>query len=186
MPPAIGSVPNQEIGASLEDFTLAGVHGGEHSLSALMSGQKGAIVVFWSGVCSHCVRYDAYLNGFRNRHPELALIAVASRHGETAAAIRKTGEDRRLQFPLLHDPDGCVARRWAVQQTPRAFLIDGNRTLLYRGAIDNFKYPGDPEHAPYLENAISEFLTGNRIRRAETPSFGCAIGSVYYILPRHL
>ncbi len=40
------------------------------------------------------------------------------------------------------------------EQTPRVFLIDGERSLLYRGAIDNFKYPGDPEYLSYLEPAI--------------------------------
>jgi hypothetical protein len=58
--------------------------------------------------------------------------------------------------------------------------------LLYRGAIDNFKYPGDPEYVAHLETAISEFLAGKPIRRAETSSFGCAIQSVYYTLPKHL
>jgi len=58
--------------------------------------------------------------------------------------------------------------------------------LLYRGAIDNFKYPRDPEYAPYLETAISEFLAGKPVQRAETSSFGCAIQSVYYTLPKHL
>jgi len=77
----------------------------------------------------------------------LALIAIASRHGETAEQIRTTLIQRRLVFPLLHDGGGEVAAQWVTQQTPRAFLLDSDRRLLYRGAIDNFKYPGDPEYS---------------------------------------
>jgi thiol-disulfide isomerase/thioredoxin len=162
------------------------VSGGEINLSALLEGKKGAVVVFWSGVCSHCIRYDAYLNGFAERHPDLALAVIASRAGEMPEQIRKTMAERGILFPIAHDQGSSVARRWSTEQTPRAFLIDAGRVLLYRGAIDNFKYPGDPEYVAHLDTAISEFLDGKPVKRAETSSFGCAIQSVYYTLPKHL
>jgi peroxiredoxin len=176
----------QEIGAPVDDFTLTAVGGEPVSLQAFLRGRLGAVVVFWSGVCSHCVRYDGYLNSFAARRPALALIGIASRQGETESHIRSTMAERRLTFPVLHDPGSHVAKAWYTQQTPRAFLIDSNRVLLYRGAIDNFKYPEDPEHAPYLEPAIDQFLAGQPITRSETASFGCAIQSIYYILPKAL
>jgi hypothetical protein len=95
-------------------------------------------------------------------------------------------KQRGLVFPLVHDAGGEVAAQWITQQTPRAFLLDSDRSLLYRGAIDNFKYMGDPEYSGYLEGAITDFLGGKPVTRRETSSFGCAIQSVYYILPRHL
>jgi peroxiredoxin len=173
----------QEIGAVVNDFELPDLHGARRSLSAHLDGKKGAVVVFWSGVCAHCVRYDQYLNGFEKRHPELALVAVASRSGETPEQIRRTIAERKLTFPILHDAGGKVARQWFTQQTPRVFLLDSRRTLLYRGAIDNFKFPGDPQHADYLEPAIAEFLSGRPVSRNETASFGCAIQTVYYDIP---
>jgi peroxiredoxin len=176
----------QELGGLAEDFKLPGVNGGQISLSALIDGKKGAVAVFWSGVCSHCIRYDGYLNSFAERHPDLALVVVASRAGETPEQIRKTMSERGIQFPIVHDQGSLVARRWSTQQTPRAFLINSDRVLLYRGAIDNFKYPGDPEYVAHLEAAISEFLAGKAVQRSETSSFGCAIQSVYYTLPKHL
>jgi hypothetical protein len=77
-------------------------------------------------------------------------------------------------------------RQWYTQQTPRAFLIDADRNLLYRGAIDNFTFPEDSGYHAYLEPAIASFLAGKPIVRNETASFGCAIQSVYYILPKPL
>ncbi len=177
------SLKTQEIGAAVDDFLLPGIHGDAQSLATLLPGKKGGVVIFWSGVCSHCTRYDGYLNRFEQRHPELALIVVASRNGETPEQIRKTAAERGLTFPILHDAGGKVARQWCTQQTPRAFLIDADRTLLYRGAIDNYKYPDDPVYVSYLESAVSEFLSGQPVLRSETASFGCAIQSVYYILP---
>jgi thiol-disulfide isomerase/thioredoxin len=177
----------QQFGQALADFSLqpAGTTA-PFRLSQAVAGKKGAVVIFWSGVCSHCHRYDPYLNAFEKRHPQLSLIAVASRHGESLEAIRSTVAERGLTFPILHDPGGKVAAEWCTQQTPRAFLMDAQRTLLYRGAIDNFKYPEDPEFAGYLEPAIDQFLKGEPIVRTETASYGCAIQSVYYIMPRAL
>jgi peroxiredoxin len=144
------------------------------------------VVVFWSETCSHCNRYDTYLNEFTAKHPELGLVAIASRQGETVEKIRTTVSDRKLRFPILHDADGSIARQWYTQQTPRVFLLDSERHLLYRGAIDNFKYAADPEYQAYLEPAIEAYLAGRPIERSETASFGCAIQSVYYLLPKNL
>ena len=176
----------QRIGLPIADFSLQRVGGGMETLSQYLTNKKGGLVVFWSGVCSHCGRYDAYFNSFTERHPELGFVAVAPRQNETVEMIRKTCADRKLTFPILYDPDGRLAARWFAQQTPRVFLLDSNRTLLYRGAIDNFKYPGDSEYAAYLEPAISQFLAGQPLARVETASFGCDIRSVYYILPKAL
>src|SRR5262249_34478571 len=132
----------QGIGLPVADFSLSLISGeGERSLTGMLTWKKGGVVVFWSGVCSHCIRYDSYFNTFAERYPELGLVAVASRQGETPEQIRATAAERRLTFPILHDPESRVAHQWYTQQTPRVFLIDSGRKLLYRGAIDNFRYP---------------------------------------------
>lgn len=180
------SKAKQEIGGAVTDFTLPVATGGTADLNSILAGKKGAVIVFWSETCSHCLRYDAYFNEFERSHPELGFAAIASRHGETMQHILSTAAERRLQFPILHDADGRVAKEWHTQQTPRAFLIDAERRLLYRGAVDNYKYKADREYQPYLEPAVEAFLAGRPVERPETASFGCAIQSVYYLLPKPL
>lgn len=178
----------QEIGLPVTDFSLpllGGIAQNAHlGLADFLKGKKGAVVVFWSGVCSHCVRYDSYFNSFADRYPQLGFVAVASRQGETADMIRKTIAERELRFPILHDPPGAVARQWYTQQTPRCFVIGPDRLLYYRGAIDNFKPQDDSEYAAYLEPVLASYMKGEKLPRTETASFGCAIQSVYYILPK--
>jgi peroxiredoxin len=179
-------VAPQDIGMIVDNFSLTAITGEAASLQTFLRGRKGAVVVFWSGVCSHCVRYDGYLNGFAKQHPNLGLVAIASRQGETPDQLRARARDRGLVFPILHDPGGRIARQWSTQQTPRVFLIDANRVLCYRGAIDNYKYPDDIEYAAYLEPVIKQFLSGEPLSRTETASYGCAIESVYYNFPKAL
>ena len=176
----------QPMGGIVPDVSLPLVAGGSGSLRQFLEGKKGLVVVFWSETCSHCLRYDSYLNAFERNHPELGVVAIACRQGETAAQILATAAQRKLTFPILHDRDGSVARQWYTQQTPRVFLIDSGLRLLYRGAIDNFRYPSDPEYQAYLQPAVEAFLAGKPVARAETASFGCAVQSVYYQLPKPL
>lgn len=174
----------QSIGCLMPDFTLPFLDSGSLSLQSFLAGRKAAVVVFWSGICSHCRRYDAYLNRLTERYPAVGLLAVASRQSESAQMLRATVAERGLRFPMVHDTDRAVAKAWLVSQTPRVFLLDPQRRLLYRGAIDNFKYPQDPEFVPYLDAAIEALLTGKTPHRAETPSFGCPVESVYYTMPK--
>ena len=176
----------QSLGDVVPDWTLPDLNGTDHGLMPALADKKGAVVVFWSSVCSHCVRYDDYLNALTQRHPGLALLVVASRQSEDASVLRAAVAERHLEFPVLRDADRLVAQTWFVEQTPRVFLVDAACRLRYRGAIDNFKYAEDPEHQSYLELAIEALLTGKPIDRAETPSFGCPIKSVYYDMPRPL
>jgi peroxiredoxin len=179
-------IESQKFGEPLPDLFLADLKGRSVGLGSRLAGKKGGVVVFWSSTCSHCVRYDGYLNSFEANHPGLALIVVAARSGETLAGVQKAAAQRDLRFTLVHDGTAKAAGAWYTQQTPRAFLMDPDRKLLYRGAIDNYKFAGDSEHVDYLEPAIAEFLSGAEITRPETASFGCAIQSVYYTLPKAL
>jgi hypothetical protein len=156
------------------------------SLDSVLQNKPAALILFWSAVCSHCHRYDEYLNGFSTLHPELGFLAIASRLNESRAVMQTSVRDRHLTFPIAVDEGGTVARQWFAQQTPRCYLVGPGRILHYRGAIDNFKMPADHEYQAWLEPAIASFLAGQPIARPETASFGCAIETVYFQIPSQL
>ena len=69
----------QHIGEIMPGFRLPLLDGGgERSLQDLLRDRSGALFVFWSGSCAHCVRYDAFFNGFLDRYPGLGFAAIAS------------------------------------------------------------------------------------------------------------
>jgi peroxiredoxin len=177
----------QEFGQPLPEFALPLLDGsGMQTLRDFLAGKKGAVVVFWSAVCTHCRRYDNYFNAFGEWHPELGFAVIASRYGERPEEIQDAAVQRHLLFPILLDEGGDTAGKWYSQQTPRCYLVSADGRLLYRGAIDNFKFPTDPEYIAYLEPTIDSYLAGRSILRPETASFGCAIETTYYHLPRQL
>ena len=168
----------------MPNFALPLLDGDTLSLQAFLTGRQGAVLMFWSSVCSHCRRYDTYLNRLPARYPGLGLLAVAARQNESAEMLRTAIAERDLRFPMVHDVQRTVADTWLVHQTPRVFLLDPDRRLIYRGAIDNFKYPADPDYVGYLDSAIAALLVGKTPPRTDTPSFGCPVKSVYYALPK--
>ena len=178
----------QPIGSVLPDVALSpvGAPGDAWRLHERAARAKGAALVFWSGVCSHCERYDEYFRSFTARHPDIAFAAIASRQTETPEHVQAALHKRRLEFTTLYDPGSAVARSLFTQHTPRVFLVDRECRLVYRGAIDNFKYPDDTDYESYLEPAIASLLDGRPVVRADTPSFGCSIVSVYYTIQRPL
>jgi peroxiredoxin len=182
----LDKVEEQRFGEPMPSFSLRSADGPTANLDLVIAGKKGAVVVIWSSTCSHCIRYDQYFNEFRHRYPELGLLIVGSRKQETFEGLQKVVRQRKLEFPIAWDPGGELANRWFTRQTPRAFLLDAQGALLYRGAIDNYRFPEDPAWVGYLEPAIRQFLDGKPIERQETVSFGCAVQSVYYDLPKAL
>jgi peroxiredoxin len=177
----------QEFGQPLSGFSLLLLNGRDpQTLQDYLTQKMGAVMVFWSATCAHCRRYDEYFNSFAGLHSQLGFAAIASRSGETPSQMQSAARQRRLVFPVLLDQSGEVARRWHAQQTPRSYLMAPDGGLVYRGAIDNFKLPADEGYVAYLEPAISSYLAGKPIARVETASFGCAIETAYYHLPRQL
>jgi len=183
----MSAAQTQRIGEPMPGFRLPALDGGgERSLEDVIGKHRGALVIFWSGSCAHCVRYDSYFQRLEHYHPELGFTAIASRVNETREQMMEAMLARHLSFPILVDDGAHTARAWLSQQTPRCYLLDQEGRLLYRGAVDNFKLPGDPEYVEWLEPAIAQYLSGQPIARTETASFGCAIETVYYQIPKFL
>ena len=62
------------------------------------------------------------------------------------------------------------------------YLIKRDELDIYDISIERIT----KQYLEYLEPAIAQFLNGKPIARADTPSFGCAIETVYYQLPKQL
>src|SRR5947208_1142428 len=102
----------QKFGEPLPDFSLRTLNGEIAGAGSIDAGKKGAVVVVWSSTCSHCIRYDKYFNTFEERHPDVGLLIVSSRYGEELDSVKRAAAQRKLKFPIVHDPGGEVAGRW--------------------------------------------------------------------------
>jgi hypothetical protein len=69
-----------------------------------------------------------------------------------------------------------VAKAYTAACTPDFFLFDSQRSLVYRGQLDDSRPSnGVPVTGKDLRAAIDKVLTGQPVPTAQKPSLGCNI-----------
>jgi thiol-disulfide isomerase/thioredoxin len=170
------------LGVKLADWTLSRADtGAPWSLAADGRDAKAVVVVFLGTECPISNAYCPILTEMAKQYgPKGVLfIGVNSNRQDDAPAVAKHVKEFSLTFPVLKDDGTTLADRFAAKRTPEAFVLDGTRTVRYRGRIDDqmdkgFKRPEATSHE--LSDAIDAVLAGNEVTKAVTEPPGCFIG----------
>jgi peroxiredoxin len=156
---------------------LEGVDGKKHSLVDLEKA-KAVLVVF---TCNHCPVAKAYedrlaalAKDFEEQDVEVVAISVSNSESDSLPAMKKRAEEKGFEFAYLHDPTQKIGREYGATVTPHAFLLDGERKVVYVGAIDDNMNPEKAaEH--FVRDAIDAVLGGRTPVTTETEPSGCGI-----------
>lgn len=93
--------------------------GGERlSLEALRG--RPALVHFWATWCSVCRAEEGTIAGLAR---EVPMVTVASSSGE-ADAVRRYLAERKIELPVIVDPEGTIAARFGVRAFPTSIVVD--------------------------------------------------------------
>jgi len=170
------------LGTSAPDFNLPDTTGKMVSLSDF--GQAQAFLVIF--MCNHCPFVKHILDGL------VALIKEYQAKGCIVVAINsndvvnypydspemmaKVATEAGFTFPYLYDETQKVAKAYRATCTPDLFLFDSNKTLVYRGQMDDSR-PGNgiPVTGANLTAAIDAVLEGRPVCEEQKPSIGCNI-----------
>ncbi len=161
-------------------FDLPGIDGRQHSLGDYAD--KPALAVVWS--CNHC----PYVQAWEGRMIELqrefgdrgfGLVAISSNDADAYPedsfdAMKARAEEQGFNFDYLYDEDQSVLNAYGAERTPEVFLFDGDRTLVYHGAIDDSREE-DEVTERYLRDAIEAVLAGEEPSVSDTPPVGCTV-----------
>jgi len=166
-----------EIGATMDNFTLPGTDGKEHSLSSL-KGEKGAVVMFLSAQCPVVKGYIERINAVAADYKAkgITFIGVNSNVTEDLAWVKSDG-DANFKFPMLIDKGNKLADKLGATVTPEAYYVDAKNVLLYHGAIDNDR-SGKNITDTYLRAAFDQSLAGQKVANTRKNAFGCTIKKV--------
>lgn len=177
------------LGTSAPAFSLPDVATGNTVAFDSFADRNALLVVF---LCAHCP-YVLHVA------PELARIA-RDYAGKSVGIVGITANDARqypddapeptakwaresgLTFPILYDESQAVAKAYTAACTPDFFLFGPQRTLVYRGQIDDSRpmrgadRPGRGElSGKDLRAAIDAVLAGAAVDERQMPSIGCNI-----------
>jgi thiol-disulfide isomerase/thioredoxin/mono/diheme cytochrome c family protein len=174
--------PTPILGTKLADWTLPRADTGKPwSLAADGREAKAVVVVFMGTECPISNAYAPVLSGLdREYGPKGVLfIGVNSNRQDDAAAVARHVKEFSITFPVLKDEGTKLADRFMAKRTPEAFVLDGTRTVRYRGRIDDQMDKGIKRPEPQnreLADAIDAVLAGKQVARAVTEPAGCFIG----------
>jgi hypothetical protein len=85
-------------------------------------------------------------------------------------------EELGFTFPFCYDETQEVAKTYTAACTPDFFLFDSNRTLVYRGQLDDSRPGNDqPVTGKDLRAAIDAVLLDGSVPQTQKPSMGCNI-----------
>lgn len=167
-------------GAQAPDFSLPAVDGSTRTLADY--GDADALAIVQS--CNHCPYVQAWEGRMSEIQSDYAdrgfrLVAVNSNDAavypeDSFEAMVARAREQGFTFDYLYDESQDLARRLGAERTPEVFLFDGERRLVYHGAIDDSRDEAAVgEH--YLRDAIEAVLSGDAPAVEETPAVGCTV-----------
>ena len=171
------------LGTDAPDFSLPDtVSGATVSLSDYAD-KTGLLVMF---ICNHCpyvkhVREELARLGKDYADSALGIVAISSNDvdafpADSPEAMKAEAEEFGYVFPYLFDESQAVAAAYTAMCTPDFFLFGPDKTLVYRGRLDESRPDsGIPVTGADLRAAIDAVLAGETVPEEQLPSMGCSI-----------
>lgn len=173
------------IGSKGPDFNLPATDGKTYSLASF--NDKQAIVI--SFTCNHCPyaqacedRYNALAGDFSDKG--VAFLAINPNDAvnypdDSFEKMKIRAREKNFAFPYLRDESQETAKAYGAVCTPHYFILNGDRTLVYEGRLDdNWKDP-NAVTAHDLRNAIEAVIAGQPVPVPvpvpNTNPMGCSI-----------
>jgi len=170
------------LGTSAPEFNLPDTTGKMVSLNDFGEA-KAHLIIF---MCNHCPFVKHILDGLvtlikEYQAKECIVVGINSNDVVNypddspemmARLVTKTG----FTFPYLYDETQEVAKAYRAACTPDFFLFDSDKTLVYRGQMDDSR-PGNgiPVTGADLTAAVDAVLEGRQVFQEQKPSIGCNI-----------
>ncbi len=171
------------LGTPAPDFKLPDTVTGNIVSLGDYADKTGMLVMF---ICNHCPYVKHVRQGLADLGTDyldsaLGIVAISANDAENypddgPEAMRAEALDAGYPFPYLYDETQEVAAAYTAMCTPDFFLFGPDRTLVYRGRLDEAR-PNQlvPVTGADLRAAIDAVLAGEPVPEEQYPSMGCSI-----------
>lgn len=169
------------LGTKAIDFDLPAADGKNYSLNSFKD-KKTLVVIF---MCNHCPyviavldRIIAIQNDYADRGVQLLGINpndTVNYPEDSLENMKKMVSEKKITFPYLVDESQNIARKYDAVCTPDIYVYGEERTLLYRGRIDDNWQEESKVAKKDLREALDAILGGHPVSEEQIPSMGCSI-----------
>jgi peroxiredoxin len=171
------------LGTEAPPFSLPDVVTGRTVSLTDFSQARALLVMF---ICNHCpyVKHvEAELGRLGRDYVgrNVGIVAISANDAEeyaddAPAELAKQGKRAGWTFPYLYDESQSVAHAYDAVCTPDFFLFGPDRTLAYRGRLDESRpQSGVRVTGRELRAALDAVLAGRPTPADQQPSIGCGI-----------
>lgn len=187
---ALGTAPlmaeesKAPIGKKVENFTLNDYHGQPYSLDQVGK-DKVVVLAFLGTECPLCKIYAPRLVELAKQYEKqgVAFLGIAPNRQDAVTEIAAYARAHEIDFPILKDLKQQLADKVGATRTPEVVVLDKNRTIRYRGRIDdqygfkeNKNYTLPKAHENDLANALDAVLADKQVAKNDVAAAGCLIG----------
>lgn len=171
------------LGTTAPDFSLTDTVSGRTVSLGDYADKKALLVMF---ICTHCpfvkhVRQGLAALGRDYADKDVAIVAIGSNDptdhpDDSPEGLAADAIDAGYPFPVLFDETQEVAKAYTAICTPDFFLFGPDRTLVYRGRMDESR-PNMPVPVTGadLRAAIDAVLADEPVTDEQFPPMGCSI-----------
>ncbi len=168
------------IGSKLDNFTLTDYQGKEWKLTEFES-KKAVVFAFIGTQCPLAKLYSARLVELEKQYRDrgIAFVAVDSNVQDSLSEMSAHARKFGFEFAFLKDPSQELANRMGITRTPEVCVIDADKTIRYRGRIDDqygIGYSRDKATSKELVSALEAISKKVDIATPITTASGCLIG----------
>lgn len=173
------------IGQAAPAFTLTDANGKSHSLSDFAG---KTVVLEWNNPECPFVKkhYSGNMQGQQKDATGQDVVWLTINSGKAGKQGHMDGKQANAYVvasnasptAYLIDADSATGVAYGAKTTPHMYVIDGNGTLQYMGAIDSIPTAdvGDIEEATqYVPQALAELKAGKPVSVASTQPYGCSV-----------
>jgi glutathione peroxidase-family protein len=181
---AQASPSGYEIGATIADFSLKGVDGSNIVLSNFKD-KKGVVVVFMSNHCPFSKAYEDRIMALDKKFAALGYPVLGVNSNDPKAYeedsfdnMKVRAKEKNYTFSYGADETQGMARAFGASKTPQVFVLKnegGKFTLQYIGSIDDSAQDPSSVSKRYVEDAITNLLSGRPVVTTITKAVGCGI-----------
>lgn len=169
------------VGRQIPDLELRDLEGQTRTLSQISAGKPVAIALV-SSSCPVSKRYLPTLASLQKAYEARGVnfVLIAPTATDTPEALRAALQGAGLTAACVADPSGEIARALGAVSTTEVFVVDGARTLVYRGAVDDQYGLGYSLEAPrkrFLADALDATTAGKVPAIEATEAPGCVLES---------
>lgn len=85
------------------------------------------LVHFWATWCPVCDLEQTSIDAIADDYPVLSIAMDETGKADILAYMDK----KQVDYPVIHDPSGALARRYGVRGVPSSFILDANGDIRF-------------------------------------------------------